>query len=70
MTQDRFLDIKAGLSSSTQMMLDHIKRYLDAGKASAFVGAGFSKNALMPDTVEMKDWNRLGFEYYKRLYGY
>ena len=70
MTQDRFLDIKAGLSSSMQMMLDHIKRYLDAGKASAFVGAGFSKNALMPDSVEMKDWNRLGLEFYKRLYGH
>ena len=42
------------------MMLNHIKRYLDAGKASAFVGAGFSKNALIPDLVEMKDWNRLG----------
>lgn len=70
MTQDRFLDIKAGLSSSTKMMLDHIKRYLDAGKASAFVGAGFSKNALVPDTVEMKDWNRLGYEFYKRLYGH
>ena len=70
MTQDRFLDIKASLSSSMQMMLDHIKRYLDAGKASAFVGAGFSKNALMPDSVEMKDWNRLGLEFYRRLYGH
>jgi len=37
MSQERFWDIKAGLSSSMQMMLDHIKRYLDAGKASAFV---------------------------------
>ena len=37
----RFEEIKAGMSSSMKMMMDHIKRYLDLGKASAFVGAGF-----------------------------
>lgn len=66
----RFEEIKAGMSSSMKMMMDHIKRYLDLGKASAFVGAGFSKNALIPDTIEIKDWNRLGLEFYKRLYGH
>lgn len=70
MESARFEQIKAGMSSSMKMMMDHIKRYLDLDKASAFVGAGFSKNALMPDTVEIKDWNRLGLEFYKRLYGH
>jgi NAD-dependent SIR2 family protein deacetylase len=51
------------------MKLDHIKRYLDAGKAAVFVGAGFSKNARMPEHAEMKDWNALGLDFYRKLYG-
>ena len=51
------------------MKLEHIKRYLDAGKAAVFVGAGFSKNAQMPEHAEMKDWNALGLDFYRKLYG-
>ena len=52
-----------------KMMFAYLKRYLDEGKASVFVGAGFSRNATMPETAEMKDWNMLGMEFYQRLYG-
>ena len=54
--------IKSSMPDSLRMKLDHIKRYLDAGKAAVFVGAGFSKNARMPDHAEMKDWNALGLD--------
>lgn len=65
----RYIKIKAIMPDSLRMKLDHIKRYLDEGKAAALVGAGFSKNARMPEAAEMKDWNALGIEFYKRLYG-
>lgn len=57
------------MPDSLRMKLDHIKRYLDEGKAAALIGAGFSKNARMPEAAEMKDWKALGIEFYKRLYG-
>ena len=66
MKQDRFDSILKQMSSSMKMMLDYLKRYLDEGKASAFVGAGFSRNATMPETAEMKDWNMLGTDFYQR----
>ena len=50
------------------MKLDHLKRYLELGKASVMIGAGFSKNAEMDSTVQMKDWNGLVFDFHKRLY--
>ena len=69
MKQDRFDSIMKKMSSSMKVMLDYLKRYLGEGKASAFVGAGFSRNATMPETTEMKDWNMLGMDFYQRLYG-
>ena len=57
------------MPDSLRMKLDHIKRYLDVGKAAVFVGAGFSKNARMPEHAEMKDWNALGLDFYRKLYG-
>lgn len=57
------------MPDSLRMKLDRIKRYLDEGKAAAMIGAGFSKNARMPEAAEMKDWNALGLDFYKRLYG-
>ena len=65
----RYIEIKAAMPDSLRMKLDHIKRYLDEGKATALIGAGFSKNARIPEAAEMKDWNALGIEFYKRLYG-
>ena len=69
MKTERYNKIKAVMPDSLRMKLDHIKRYLDEGKAAALIGAGFSKNARMPEVAEMKDWNALGIEFYKRLYG-
>lgn len=69
MNLQRYIEIKSAMPDSLRMKLDHIKRYLDEGKAAAMVGAGFSKNARMPEAAEMKDWNALGVEFYKRLYG-
>ena len=58
----RYIKMKATMPDSLRMKLDHIKRYLDQGKAAALIGAGFSKNARMSETAEMKDWNALGIE--------
>ena len=69
MNYNRYEELKKKLPSSLRMKLDHIKRYLDEGKAAAMVGAGFSKNARMPEAAEMKDWNALGVDFYRRLYG-
>ena len=65
----RYNEIKISMPDSVRMKLEHIKRYLDEGKAAALVGAGFSKNARMPEATEMKDWNALGIDFYRRLYG-
>lgn len=70
MKQDKFYSIVDQMSSSMKMKLDYLKRYLGEGKASAFVGAGFSRNAKMPETAEMKDWNMLGVDFFQRLYGH
>lgn len=58
------------MTSSVRMMMDHLKRYLDEGKAAALVGAGFSRNAMMNEASSMKDWNMLGLDFFQRLYGY
>lgn len=34
------------------------------------VGAGFSKNAVKPDYVEMKDWNSLEKVFFRLLYSH
>ena len=69
MNNSTYDTIKASMPDSLRMKLDHIKRYLDVGKAAVFVGAGFSKNARMPEHAEMKDWNALGLDFYRKLYG-
>ena len=69
MNTNRYNKIKTSMPDSVRMKLEHIKRYLDEGKAAALVGAGFSKNAWMPEATEMKDWNALGIDFYRRLYG-
>ena len=69
MKQSIYNAIKSSMPDSLRMKMDHIKRYLDAGKAAVFVGAGFSKNAQMPEHAEMKDWNALGLDFYRKLYG-
>lgn len=70
MNSDRYNVIKKSLPSSILMAMEHIRRFLDDGKASVMVGAGFSKNAIKPDFVEMKDWNALGKVFYRLLYSH
>ena len=70
MNIDRYNIIKKSLPSSILMAMEHIRRFLNDGKASVMVGAGFSKNAIKPDFVEMKDWNALGKVFYRLLYSH
>lgn len=69
MDKERYIQLKIAMPSSLRMKIDHLKRYLDAGRAAAFIGAGFSKNAEMPDSAVMKDWATLGRDFYAKLYG-
>lgn len=64
----RYNNFKGCISTSLKMKLEHLKRFLNQGRASVMIGSGFSKNADMDDTVIMKDWNALGLEFYRRLY--
>jgi len=69
MTSDRFNEIKDALSPSIRMDLDYIRKFLRNGHASVMVGAGFSRNAIMDDGYEMKNWNAFAEIFYKKLYG-
>lgn len=68
MTSERYEEICRQFDPSLASMLNLIRQYVQANQASVMVGAGFSKNADMNPGVEMKDWNELGEEFYKRLY--
>lgn len=63
-----YKQIEANLSSSIKMKLDNIRNYLSYGNASVMVGAGFSRNADMDETVSMKDWNSLAKIFFQKLY--
>ena len=63
-------NIKMQMPSSLKMMMDQLKRYLEENRAAAIVGAGFSRNAMMNEASSMKDWNQLGLDFFKRLYGH
>ena len=39
MNISRYIEIKAAMPDSMRMKVDHIKRYLDEGKAAALIGA-------------------------------
>lgn len=68
MEEKRFNELLSGISSSLKMKLDHIRKFLYLGQASAMVGAGFSKNAEMDETTYMKDWGQLADDFYEELY--
>lgn len=63
-----YAKICEGLEPSTRMLLDKVKRFLSAGKASVMVGCGFSKNAESNGTVQMREWNDLNLDLFKSLY--
>lgn len=68
MEESIYKKIEENLSSSIKMKLDNIRNYLSYGNASVMVGAGFSRNADMDETVSMKDWNSLAKVFYQKLY--
>lgn len=59
MDKTKFKDIEKKLDSSIRMKLNQLRTFLELGKASVMVGAGFSKNAEMGEDVRMKDWGEL-----------
>ena len=63
-----YAKICEGLEPSTRMLLDKVKRFLSAGKASVMIGCGFSKNAESNGTVQMLEWNDLNLDLFKSLY--
>lgn len=68
MDKNRFEEIDKTIESSMRMKLNQIRTFLDLGKASVMVGAGFSKNAEMNEDVHMKDWSELCEDFYYALY--
>lgn len=44
---ERYNSILMNLNPSVKMLLDKIRRFLSAGKASVMIGSGFSLNAEM-----------------------
>lgn len=68
MDKTKFKDIEEKLDSSIKMKLNQLRTFLELGKASVMVGAGFSKNAEMGEDVRMKDWGELCEDLYTALY--
>ncbi len=64
----RYNELLKNVSTSMMMKMKQIKRFVDGGKASVMVGAGFSKNAIMDDSTTMKNWDELAVDFYSRLY--
>lgn len=60
--------IREQIPSEALMKLDQVKMFLNRGKASVMVGAGFSKNAYMMELVSMKDWNELSEAFFDQLF--
>ncbi len=63
-----FKSIVDNMSGTMKGKLDRIRHFLNEGKASVMVGAGFSRNAEKEAHVEMKDWNSLSKDIYEQLY--
>lgn len=65
---NKYKDIIEGLDSSVKMVLDKVRRYLSANKASVMVGCGFSLNAENDGTGQMREWNALNLDLFRSLY--
>jgi hypothetical protein len=66
---DQYKDILEKVPGSFKSKLERIRRFLNLGKASVMVGAGFSRNADVPSHVKVKLWTDLGQDIYCRLQG-
>lgn len=69
MSPNRYEELNKNVNPSLRMKLDTIRKYMHEGRVSCFVGAGFSKNAEIDDTTQMKDWFELADDFYEMLYG-
>ncbi|MBQ3734076.1 MAG: SIR2 family protein [Bacteroidales bacterium] len=56
------------MSGNMIAKLNRIRLFLNEGRASVMVGAGFSRNAEKEAHVMMKDWNSLAEDIYEQLY--
>lgn len=56
------------IPSSVASKLEQIKLYMGTHSVTAFVGAGFSMNAEIPNNVSMKTWNQLREVFLDKLY--
>ena len=56
------------IPSSVASKLEQIKLYMGTHSVTAFVGAGFSMNAEIPNNVSMKTWNQLREVFLGKLY--
>lgn len=65
----KYSNIIGNIDPSIKMLLDKVKRYITAGKASVMVGCGFSMNAENDGTGQMREWNALNQDLYRSLYG-
>ncbi len=62
------MDKKYRIPSSVASKLEQIKLYMGMHSVTAFVGAGFSMNAEIPNNVSMKTWAQLRDVFLKKLY--
>lgn len=56
------------MSGNMVAKLNRIRLFLNEGRASVMVGAGFSRNAEKEAHVVVKDWNSLAEDIYEQLY--
>lgn len=63
------MDYKGKKPSSVVAKLEHVRQYMNINRVTAFVGAGFSLNAIIPGNVTMKTWNQLRGDFLDKLYG-
>lgn len=70
LSQERYQQIKESpWYTRVRGKLEHIQRFLHDGLASVMVGAGFSLNAERDKNIQVKLWEGLALDFYKRLYG-
>ncbi len=63
------MDYKWKTPSSVAAKLEHVRQYMNINRVTAFVGAGFSLNSIIPGNVTMKTWNQLRGDFLDKLYG-
>ena len=63
------MDYKGKIPSSIASKLEHVRQYMNINRVTAFVGAGFSLNAIIPGNATMKTWSQLRDVFLDKLYG-